>query len=271
MRAWTCHGRNQRDLVDKLIQAGIVKTPAVQQVLEQVDRGNYMRTNSYMDAPQGIGAGQTISAPHMHAHVLEEIYPALEGKEAVKLLDVGCGSGYLTAALGRWVSSKNSQDIVDSCGAMVETDNPDNEKVNSNNILGVRSGKVFGIDVFPQLVDLTLQNIQRQDGDLLRNDIVTVSVRDGWKGLPEEAPFDAIHVGAAADSLPHQLVQQLKVNGVMIIPIGLQSEAQTLYKIQRIGHTRSTDEADGAFHPEDFEMTKILGVRYVPLVHIDSN
>jgi protein-L-isoaspartate(D-aspartate) O-methyltransferase len=246
--------------VDKLRQAGIVKTRAVQKVMEQVDRANYVQSNPYMDAPQAIGLGQTISAPHMHAHVLEEMYPSLQAKGAVKLLDVGCGSGYLTAALGRWVHSS------DQCPS--DDDDHDGGGT-SNNILGVTSGKVFGIDVHQHLVDLTQQNMQRQDGDLLRDGVVTVELRDGWKGLPEEAPFDAIHVGAAADSLPTQLVNQLKVGGVMIIPIGHQTDTQILYKIHRV---KTTDGSGGGeqFHPEDFEMTTLLGVRYVPLVHLPN-
>lgn len=41
-----------------------------------------------------------------------------------------------------------------------------------------------------------------------------------WDAQYEEAPFDAIHVGAAAESLPRKLIEQLKVGGVMIIPVG---------------------------------------------------
>lgn len=242
MRAWTCHGRNQRDLVDRLMQAGIVQTPAVKRVLEVVDRANFIPKNPYMDAPQGIGLGQTISAPHMHAHVLEEIYPYLVGKEDLKVLDVGCGSGYLTAAMGRWIQNPPSSSYDSTLGSHV-------------------TGKVFGVDVHQGLVELSKNNMQKADADLLDTGVVTLQLGDGWKGLASEAPFDAIHVGAAADGMPFELVAQLKVGGVMIIPIGPQSQIQNLYKIERI----SSNDPIG-FDANDYRITSLLGVRYVPLV-----
>ena len=51
----------------------------------------------YIDTPQSIGFGATISAPHMHAYALEYLYPKL--KTAKYVLDVGSGTGYLTAAM----------------------------------------------------------------------------------------------------------------------------------------------------------------------------
>ena len=43
---------------------------------------------------------------------------------------------------------------------------------------------------------------------------------DGREGFAEEAPYDAIHVGATFDQVPPALIQQLKVGGMLLIPIG---------------------------------------------------
>ncbi|MEZ5057809.1 MAG: protein-L-isoaspartate(D-aspartate) O-methyltransferase, partial [Saprospiraceae bacterium] len=48
--------------------------------------------------------------------------------------------------------------------------------------------------------------------------------KDGWKGLPEYAPFDRIIVTAGAREIPKNLVQQLKVGGLMIIPVGVDGQ-----------------------------------------------
>jgi Protein-L-isoaspartate(D-aspartate) O-methyltransferase (PCMT) len=94
MRAWHCHGRTQKELVDRLRQANIVTSAPTQQVMELVDRQFYIQQFPYQDSPQPIEKSQTISAPHMHAHVLEEILPVLykqhelHPQDDVKILDV---------------------------------------------------------------------------------------------------------------------------------------------------------------------------------------
>ena len=82
-----------------------------------------------------------------------------------------------------------------------------------------------------------------------------VSVRsgDGYKGWPEEAPFDRIMVTAAPEEIPDMLVEQLAEGGIMVIPVGKQFDIQYLWVI--------TKEIDGSIKKE-----KILPVRFVPMV-----
>ena len=234
MKAWACHGRTQKDLVANLCEAQIIRSPEVRQAMEKVDRRFFCPNQSYRDAPQPIGKGQTISAPHMHAHALEQMLPHLRASSSPKLhlLDVGCGSGYLTACMGEWVASGS---------------------------LGQRPGSVYGIDVVSDLVTRSTRNIERSNPALLSSQTVQLGIADGWKGLPQT--FDAIHVGAAAADFPVELLQQLKVGGVMVIPVGPQDQTQTLYKIERQGNSGN------GFDPREYTFQALFGVRYVPLVH----
>jgi Protein-L-isoaspartate(D-aspartate) O-methyltransferase (PCMT) len=50
---------------------------------------------------------------------------------------------------------------------------------------------------------------RRDDPELLRSGRVTLAARDGWQGWEEAAPFDIIHVGAAAATVPNKLVSRL--------------------------------------------------------------
>ena len=62
-----------------------------------VDRKDFCSSEPYRDSPQPIGSNATISAPHMHAYALENLKERLH--PGSKVLDVGCGSGYLAACM----------------------------------------------------------------------------------------------------------------------------------------------------------------------------
>lgn len=74
---------------------------------------------------------------------------------------------------------------------------------------------VYTIEIVDELAKSAKKRLQR-----LGYDRVVVRSGDGYHGWPERAPFDAIMVTAGADSIPEPLVDQLRVGGRMIIPIG---------------------------------------------------
>lgn len=86
--------------------------------MQFTDRGKYCRVNPYSDAPQGIGFGVTISAPHMHAHALELLKDHLIKGE--KALDVGSGSGYLTVCMALMVGDTGNAIGIDHIPELIE-------------------------------------------------------------------------------------------------------------------------------------------------------
>eukprot|EP01118_Nematostelium_gracile_P020043 TRINITY_DN957_c0_g1_i1.p1 TRINITY_DN957_c0_g1~~TRINITY_DN957_c0_g1_i1.p1 ORF type:complete len:243 (+),score=62.32 TRINITY_DN957_c0_g1_i1:69-731(+) len=217
--AWRTQSSSNAGLIQGLRNVGIIKSSAVEQCMLRVDRGNYSKDKSqaYNDCPHSIGFGATISAPHMHAECLE-LLKGFVTKSNAKVLDVGSGSGYLVACFGRMLGD---------------------------------GGSVLGIDVVPELVSWSVDNVKKTDGDLLDKGLVNLQVGDGWK--PPNGPYDAIHVGAAAHKIPDSLLEQLANGGRMIIPVGPQDGDQYLMQIDRALNGQLSKK-------------NLLGVRYVPLV-----
>lgn len=81
---------------------------------------------------------------------------------------------------------------------------------------------------------------------------ITALHRDGSRGLPEQAPFDRILVTAAAEDPPGPLLSQLKIGGIMVLPVGQSDAVQTLIRVRR-GET-------------GFDYEELRPVRFVPLV-----
>ncbi|KAI9144342.1 L-isoaspartyl protein carboxyl methyltransferase [Paraphysoderma sedebokerense] len=217
--AWTCSGKSNVELITKLKNAGIITSGRVEAAMQAVDRKHYVPPSGkpYQDSPQSLGYSATISAPHMHAYALELLQDHLE--PGMKALDVGSGSGYLTSLMAHMVGEK---------------------------------GKVVGIEHIDELVQMSIKNVHDDMPELLDSGRVRLVLGDGRQGYPAEAPYNAIHVGAAAPKIPDALVNQLAIPGRMVIPVGPNFGDQTLFQVDK--------GKDGKI-----KKTPLMGVLYVPL------
>jgi len=114
-------------------------------------------------------------------------------------------------------------------------------------ILSVLARRVYTIDRFKRLV-ADARAIFEEEG--LHN--ITAITRDGSFGYPEQAPFDRILVTAAAEDPPSPLLAQLRVGGIMVLPVGQSDAVQTLI--------RATRTETG------YEYEELRQVRFVPLI-----
>ena len=120
-------------------------------------------------------------------------------------------------------------------------------------VLAEIAKEVYTIEIIPSLAESAEKRLKE-----LGYQKVWVRAGDGYLGWPEKAPFDAIVVTAAPENIPQPLIDQLKIGGRMVIPVG-GFPAQTLYLI------RKTESG--------IEKEEVIPVRFVPMTGLaqDSN
>ena len=93
-------------------------------------------------------------------------------------------------------------------------------------ILSRLSSRVYSIERCKKLVDIAKIRLAN-----LNISNVIILLQDGFFGYSPQAPFDRIILTAAVEEIPNLLINQLKVGGVMIIPVGLSNQKQSLLKV----------------------------------------
>ncbi len=203
--------RNQKVIVTERMEQAYLKVPREEFVLEK------HKDRAYIDTPLPILSNQTISAIHM---VMIYVSPSCADPQiGQKVLEVGAGSGYNAAMFAEMVAPEG-------------VDNP---------------GHVYAIEIIPELVEFAKSNIERTG----YSDRVTIIASDGGSGYLAEQPFDIISVAAASKKVPPPLLEQLTINGKLIIPCG-RMFYQELLIIEK--------QPDGSFSERN-----LGGVAFVPL------
>jgi protein-L-isoaspartate(D-aspartate) O-methyltransferase len=198
-------------LVNNLIKDGYLKSDSIINAFSEIERIEFVPEELELQAEANIalpiGYGQTISQP-MTVAVMLELLAAEPGQ---KVLDVGSGSGWITALLSHIVEEK---------------------------------GKVIGIEIVPELLEMGKKNAEKYG--YVSKGIAEFYNTDGSKGFQSEAPFDRIIVSASAQSVPEPLKEQLKVGGKMVIPV----KNSLWYLEKKEGNLFSEEEFPGfAFVP----------------------
>ena len=180
---------------------------------------------AYDSAFLDINYGVTISGPHLVGRMTQ----TLNVQKGDKVLEIGTGSGYQSAYLSNLTD------------------------------------KVWSIEIIKPLAERT----RRIYDTLIEHGYseykaITTKNADGYYGWQQEGPFDKIIVTCAIDHIPPPLLQQLKPNGIMVIPVGPPG-------VQHVLKVAKQQAADGAINIARSDIYQGGRVSFVPFTKLDGD
>ena len=104
-------------------------------------------------------------------------------------------------------------------------------------ILSKLAGRIYAVERVPILVKETQERLQK-----FTIDNVTLTCADGTLGWEVYAPFDAVLVAAGSPTIPQPLLNQLKIGGRLVLPVGDDQKTQKLIRVTRTGEKFQTED-----------------------------
>lgn len=201
----------RQDLIQHLDEnTKVLQDARIRQAFIDIDRADFLDPDyipeAYEDYSLPIGFEQEIGKPTITAFMLE----LLELSEGHQVLEVGSGSGWTTSLLAHIVGEE---------------------------------GTVWGVEAIPELVTRADTNMLKYG---FKNVTVTGLDEDGGLGKKQEFFYDRILVHAAATEIPEELLAQLAVGGIMVIPIG-----DTLVQVKKNDQDNIETRSFPGFHFSD--------------------
>lgn len=175
--------RNERiRLIERLKRYGYIRSKEVEDAMLSVKREDFVPPSVRRYAYDDTPLEIGFGQTISAPHMVAMMCEELELKKGLKILEIGAGSGYHAAVISR--------------------------------IIG-KEGKVYSIERIAELAEFARKNLEKAG---IKN--VEVIEGDGSLGLPEYAPYDRILVTCSAPDIPEPLVEQLKEDGIILIPVG---------------------------------------------------
>ena len=193
MRNISSNGYNPKleKLINVMKNSGFLTDPKIEKAIKKILRHNFVPKNQKNIAYNNTPIPIMENQTISQPAVVARMTEWLDIKEDHKVLEIGSGSGWQSAIISSLVPK----------------------------------GRVFSIERHKNLVDFAKKNLEKIG---IKN--VTIIHGDGNLGIPQEAPFDRIMITAACRAIPQALLGQLKLDGLLIAPVGETTQSLILVK-----------------------------------------
>ncbi len=199
-----------KDLVDKLVADGTINSKSVEDAFRKVDRVDFVPTAQKLKAYEDRPLPIGLEQTISQPTTVAFMLELLDAQPGDKVLDVGSGSGWQSALLSEIVG---------------------------------KQGKVYAVERIKELLEFGKKNV-------LQKGYQNVQFRLAGEvfGWSEKAPYDRIIAAAAASQPPPELLNQLKVGGICVLPV-----KNSILQVKRVSE-------------DNFETKTFPGFVFVPLI-----
>ena len=197
-------------LIDVMKKTGFLNDSKVEMAIKKTPRHNFVPKSKQNTAYENTPIPIMEGQTISQPSVVARMTEWMDLKEDQKVLEIGSGSGWQSAILSNLVPH----------------------------------GKIFTVERHAKLASFAKKNIEKMG---IKN--VTIIHGDGNLGLPQESPFDRIIITAACKNIPPALLEQLKLGGLLLAPVGEKFQSLVLVKKTREGYEELKNQEGYIFVP----------------------
>jgi len=209
--------KEKKELIEQMIKSKVLKTPKIIEAFEKISRHDFVTKEYFGSSYIDIALPTLNDSTISQPSTVAIMTEALNPTQGEKILEIGTGSGWQASLLAYCIGSK---------------------------------GKVVSIEYDKDLMNFAKKNIQKAG---LKN-IETVC-GDGSVGYEKEAPYDKIIFTCAVPSIPQPILNQLKIGGRIVAPVGPTDEQRMI----AIDKTEKGKFKESDIEPISFVFVKLKG------------